>query len=35
MSYENALSKLPGVVADQRFNLLYPKPVANESSPSK
>jgi len=28
MSYENALSKLPGVIADQRFNLLYPKPVA-------
>jgi Alginate lyase len=32
MSYENALSKLPGVIADQRFNLLYPKPVANEPS---
>jgi hypothetical protein len=28
MSYENALSKLPGPMADQRFNLLYPKPVA-------
>jgi hypothetical protein len=32
MSYENALSKLPRVIADQRFNLLYPKPVANEPS---
>src|SRR4029453_13052380 len=32
MSYENALSKLPGVIADQRFNLLYPKLVANEPS---
>ena len=30
MSYENALSKLPGVIADQRFNLLYPKPVATD-----
>jgi hypothetical protein len=28
ISYENALSKLPGVMADQRFNLLYPKPAA-------
>ena len=28
MSYDNALSKLPGVMADQRFNLLYPKRVA-------
>jgi Alginate lyase len=28
MSYENALSKLPGVMADQRFNLLYPKRAA-------
>src|SRR5262249_38697217 len=35
ISYENALSKLPGVVPDQRFNLLYPKPVANEPSPAK
>jgi Alginate lyase len=35
MSYENALSKLPGVTADQRFNLLYPKPVANGPSSSK
>ena len=35
MSYENALSKLPGVTADQRFNLLYPKPVANEPSSSQ
>jgi hypothetical protein len=35
MSYENALSKLPGVTADQRFNLLYPKPVANERSSSQ
>jgi Alginate lyase len=35
MSSENALSKLPGVIADQRFNLLYPKPVANEPSSSK
>jgi len=35
MSYENALSKLPGVTADQRFNLLYPKPVATGSSSSK
>jgi len=34
MSYENALSKLPGI-ANQRFNLLYPKPVANEPSSSK
>ena len=32
MSYENALSKLPRVIADQRFNLLYPKPFANEPS---
>ncbi len=28
MSYENALSKLPGVMADQRLNLLYPKRAA-------
>jgi hypothetical protein len=35
MSYENALSKLPGVIADQRFNLLYPKPVATAPSSSK
>lgn len=35
ISYENALSKLPGVIADQRFNLLYPKPVANEAPSSK
>jgi hypothetical protein len=35
MSYENALSKLPAVIADQRFYLLYPKPVANEPSSSK
>lgn len=35
MSYENALSKLPGVTVDQRFYLLYPKPVANEPSSSK
>lgn len=35
MSYENALSKLPGVSADQRFNLLYPKPVATAPSSSK
>ena len=35
MSSENALSKLPGVIADQRFNLLYPKPLANEPSSSK
>ena len=35
MAYENALSKLPGVTADQRFNLLYPKPVATGSSSSK
>jgi hypothetical protein len=34
ISYENALSKLPGVSADQRFNLLYPKPAAPESSSS-
>ena len=33
--YENALSKLPGVTADQRFNLLYPKPVAIGPSSSK
>jgi hypothetical protein len=35
MAYENALSKLPGVTADQRFNLLYPKPVATGPSSSK
>jgi Alginate lyase len=35
MSYENALSKLPGVTADQRFNLLYSKPVAKEPSSSQ
>jgi hypothetical protein len=35
MAYENALSKLPGVTVDQRFNLLYPKPVATGSSSSK
>ena len=35
MSYENALSKLPGITADQRFNLLYPNPVANEPSSSR
>ena len=34
-SYENALSKLPEVAADQRFNLLYPKLVANEPSSSQ
>jgi hypothetical protein len=34
MSYENALSKLPGVAADQRFNLLHPKPAAPESPSS-
>jgi hypothetical protein len=28
MSYENALRKLPGVITDQRFNLLYPRPSA-------
>jgi hypothetical protein len=32
MPYENALRKLAGVTADQRFNLLYPKPVATELS---
>ena len=35
MAYENALSKLPGVTADQRFNLLYAKPVATGPSSSK
>jgi hypothetical protein len=35
MAYENTLSKLPGVTADQRFNLLYPKPVATGPSSSK
>jgi len=35
MAYENPLSKLPGVTVDQRFNLLYPKPVATGSSSSK
>jgi Alginate lyase len=35
MSYENALSKLLAVTADQRFNLLYPKPVATTPSSSK
>ncbi len=28
MSYENALSKLPGVMTDQQFNLLYPQSAA-------
>lgn len=32
MSYEATLGKLPGVTADQRFNLLYPKPVDAKSS---
>jgi hypothetical protein len=32
VSYENALTKLAGVTADGRFNLLYAKPVATESS---
>jgi hypothetical protein len=35
MSYENALSKLPGTTPDQRFNLLYPKPVDTQSSSSQ
>ena len=35
MSYENALSKLPGVTADQRFNLLYPALIATTPSSSK
>ena len=35
MSYENGLSKLRGVSADQRFTLLYPKPVATAPSSSK
>jgi hypothetical protein len=35
MAYENAMSKLPGVTADQRFNLFYPKPVAIGPSSSK
>jgi Alginate lyase len=35
MAYENALTKLSGVTADQRFNLLYPKPVATGASSSK
>lgn len=34
-AYENALSKLPGITADQRFNLLYPKLLATDSSSSK
>ena len=35
MAYENALSKLPGVTADQRFNLLYPALIATTPSSSK
>jgi hypothetical protein len=35
MSYENALSILPGVTADQRFNLLYPALIATTPSSSK
>jgi hypothetical protein len=35
ISYENALSKLPGATPDQRFNLLYPKPVDTQSSSSQ
>jgi Alginate lyase len=34
MSYENALSKL-APSADQRFNLLYPRPIATNPSASK
>jgi Alginate lyase len=35
MSYENALSKLPGLTVDQRFNLLYPALIATKASSSK
>lgn len=34
MSYENALSKL-SLTADQRFNLLYPRPITTNPSSSK